>query len=525
MAKKQQESGPGTFMILALVFFILASLILGVTTYMGFNGQTELEAKAKEADDKAKTAAKNAAENQLRLDVLRVAVGSDQPEDRQALAGAPSDQVANVLDEVKKLSDKVGSAGMPGGKKAFEIPVAGGADGAAPAIIPNKTLPQLVKEWFKMAQDAEARARDAEAQRKKAVSDVQAAQAQRDADKKAFDDSVANLKAAMDAKIKDMDTKFLALKTEADKAAAGFKKTEEEWAIDRSKMEEQAGNYKGEIASLIGRLKQALNPDPSDIEGRWRNWNPAKMAERMGTITRKDETFVNIQFGTKMVLVPGQTFVVIPPNRSLVEVLEREKALTKHHYEVVSASAREPFSDNEMIKGMVEITDVLGPDTARARITYENQAIRNPIGKGDQLFNMTLSAGEKEHVAFAGIVDLDGDGRPDTEQFVQMLEKNNLIVDAYLDLRTGQIKGKGMNAGTRFLILGPEAPNVGAIKKMMDTAKTNGTQLIDARMFMNLIGIKPPSHALPPNYPSVNLGTDNDAAAPKEGEAKEPEKK
>ena len=34
-------------MILTLVFFILASLILGVTTYMGYKGQEELEVQTK----------------------------------------------------------------------------------------------------------------------------------------------------------------------------------------------------------------------------------------------------------------------------------------------------------------------------------------------------------------------------------------------------------------------------------------------------------------------------------------------
>jgi hypothetical protein len=243
----------------------------------------------------------------------------------------------------------------------------------------------------------------------------------------------------------------------------------------------------------------------------------------MGTITDKDQNgrFVNLQFSTRIQLLPGQTFVAIPSNRSLTEVLDREKALEKVHHERISLGPREPFADNEMIKGMVEITDVLGPDTARARITYETAPIRNPLTKGDQIFNMTLSSGEKEHVAFAGIIDLDGDGRPDTEAFIRVLEKNNLIVDSWLDLKTGQIKGKGMNSGTKFLILGSEAPvEVGGIKTMVKKAKENGTQIIDSRVFMSLIGVKPPRNAAPPNYPGVNLGTSEDAGAPaKDGDA------
>ena len=40
MAKK--KDGPGTGLIITLVFFVLATLILGITTYMGITGQEEL---------------------------------------------------------------------------------------------------------------------------------------------------------------------------------------------------------------------------------------------------------------------------------------------------------------------------------------------------------------------------------------------------------------------------------------------------------------------------------------------------
>jgi hypothetical protein len=212
--------------------------------------------------------------------------------------------------------------------------------------------------------------------------------------------------------------------------------------------------------------------------------------------------------------------VAIAADRSLIEVLEREKELERRHHTFVSLGPREPFADNELIKGMVEIADVTSKYNARARVTHEPLGIRNPIGKGDQLFNMSLSTGGKEHVAFAGIIDLDGDGRPDNEAFVRILEKNNLTVDAFLDLKTGEVKGK-MTTATRFLIIGSDAPAVGNLKKMVGEAKELGVQQIDARLFLNLIGVKPPRNPAPPAYPSVNLGT-GDAPAAKEGDVPMP---
>ena len=534
MAKRKEESGPGTFMILVLVFFVLASLILGVTTYLGYKGQEDLENQTKTAKEEAKKAQDNAAEQTLRRDALRIAVGVEDPDNRQELAGAPQGQMANVLDEIKRLTDKLGAAGtLPGGKNDGFVWQAGEG---GPAVAPRKTIPQIAKEWEKLAKDAEARYQAALRAQKTAEGNAQALQAQKEKDKEAFDAAVKALNDKMEAKIKAMDAAFIALKTTADQKGIEFKKVEDEWANAKAQLEDQLSNIKNDLTAERQRRQRAENPDPSDIEARWKNLNIARMAERMGTITDKSGTFVNLQFTTKIVLLPGQTFVVIPANRSLTEVLDREKSLEKVHHERVSLGPREPFTDNEMIKGMVEITDVTGAYTARARITYETAPIRNPLTKGDQIFNMTLSSGEKEHVAFCGIIDLDGDGRPDTEAFIRQLERNNLIVDSYLDLKTGEIKGKGMNSGTKFLILGSDAPvEVGRIKKMIKTARANGTQVIDSRVFMSLIGVKPPKGAAPPNYASVNLGpAEDDGSAPKDGaeapmpppapDAKEPKK-
>jgi hypothetical protein len=518
MAKRKEETGPGTFMILVLVFFVLASLILGITTYLGYKGQDDLEKATAEAKAAEKKAADNAAEQTLRRNVGRIASGVDDADNRQELAGAPPALLPNVLDEVKRYTDKLGAAGvLPGGKGEFVWPTAG--DG--PGVAPKKTIPQIAKEWEKLAKDAEARYQAEKRAKEKAQSDAQALQAQQQKDKEAFDAAVKSLNDQMAAKIKAMDAAFLALKTEAEKAGTNFKKIEDQWAEEKARLEEQLTSRLGDLKAERDRRLRAENPDPSDIEARWKNLNIAKMAERMGKITDKNGSFVNLQFAVHIQLLAGQTFVVIPANRSLVEVLDREKALEKVHHERVSLGPREPFTDNEMIKGMVEVTDLTGADSARARITYETAPIRDPLAKGDQIFNMTLSSGEKEHVALAGIIDLDGDGRPDTEAFMGLLQKNNLIVDSWLDLKTGEIKGKGMNSGTKFLILGTDAPvEVGRIKKMVKTARANGTQVIDSRVFMSLIGVKPPRNAAPPNYASVNLGpAEDDGTAPKEGDA------
>ncbi|HKA06226.1 MAG TPA: hypothetical protein VKD71_03145 [Gemmataceae bacterium] len=542
MAKRkaaQEPTGPGTFMILVLVFFVLASLILGVTTYLGFEGQGKLEDAAKEAKKKEDAAKTNADEQLARLEVNRIAIGSDTPQDRETLSGAARANAAAVLDEHKLIVDKLGQARLPGGRNEFTWPLMtdlekGGDGSSKPAPAPNKTIPQIAITWAKMAQDMKTKYENEVAAHTKTMSDKIAADKRADDQKKTFDDDVAKLTEQIRKKISDMDLAFAALKTEADKKGLDFKKTMDEWAADKTKLEEVIRSRENELKVKAGLIERLRNPDASDLLVKLQNLRPEKLAEKMGTVQSKNGTFVNISFAARVSLVQGQTFIVMPPRGSLVEVIEKEKVLEKAHHEYKSyGTVRDPFTDNEFIKGMVEVTRVTGPNSAEARITYQVNEIRNPIAKDDQLFNMALSSGEREHVAYAGIIDLDGDGRPDNEQFVRILEANNLKVDAYLDLRTGEIKG-AIDFKTKLLIIGSDAPIVGNVKVMMQQAKEKNVQLIDARMFLALIGIKPPKNPAPPAYSTVTLGgegsknVDPDApmppAAPKDEKKDEPKK-
>jgi len=325
-----------------------------------------------------------------------------------------------------------------------------------------------------------------------------------------------------------MDKAFLALKTEADKKGLDFKKTMDQWAEEKARLEESVRLVKQEREGSENKYKRAISGDQSDLLARLDKFDPAKVAEKLGTVSNRDASgFLTVTFSNRIHLVPGQSFVVISPTGSLVEVIEKEKELEKQHHGK-SLDAREPFSENERIKGMIEITEVIGPGTARARITSEPQQLRNPIAARDQLFNMALSSGEAEHVAYAGIIDLDGDGRPDNEAFVRILEKNNLKVDAFLDLKTGEIKGR-IDYKTKLLIIGSDAPLVGGVKTMIAQAQEKNVKTVDARMFLALIGVKPPKNPAPPAYNTVTLGGEGsknfDPEAPKdEGKKDEPKK-
>ena len=510
MAKKKPESGPGTFMIIALVFFVLASAILGVTTYLGFEGQTELEKKTAAATDEKKKLETRVAEETSRKNVLRIGVGIDDPQDREDLRGAAKANAAAILDEYKRVTDKLGGAAMPGGKNQFTW----GLAGDEPAPSPNKNILQITGLWAAAARDAEQRYKTETVAHQKTQEAKAAADKRAEDQKAAFDQQVADLTRQMKEKTDAMDKAFLALKEAADQKGKDFRKAMDDWANSKHQLEEVVLAGKAQNEVLRGRIHRLETADPSDLMARLNRADPSLIAQRMGNVQSKSGQFVNITFERRVDALPGQAFIVIASNTSLTEVLEREKGLEKKHTEYTSNDPREPFKDNELVKGMVEITRSTGYNAAEARITFHPQELRNPITKGDQLFNMALSSGSKEHIAFAGIIDLDGDGKSDNDNFLSILKRNNLVVDAHLDLKTGVIKGK-INPSTQFLILGTGAPLVGNIKKMVDEATQMKIPVVDSRRFLAVIGVKPPVSPAPPAYTSVTVGGEG-ARAPKD---------
>jgi hypothetical protein len=89
----------------------------------------------------------------------------------------------------------------------------------------------------------------------------------------------------------------------------------------------------------------------------------------------------------------------------------------------------------------------------RGRILRESEA---PIREGDLLFNLFWGA----RVAVAGYVSITGEPSDSPaeqnrqmEDFMHLLRNNGVQVDAYVDLRDGQIRGN-ITAKTRYLIRG-----------------------------------------------------------------------
>lgn len=142
-------------------------------------------------------------------------------------------------------------------------------------------------------------------------------------------------------------------------------------------------------------------------------------------------------------------------------------------------------------KAKIIVTRLLSdPHMAEARVVEED--IANPIIRGDRLFTPAWSPGRKIRFAFAGTVDMDGDGRGDMRRIRDLVAINNGIVDASPD-ENGNMVGM-ITTNTRYLVVGEaKLKNNAAIdarSAAIDQARANGVEQLSVVEFLDMMGWK-----------------------------------
>lgn len=161
-------------------------------------------------------------------------------------------------------------------------------------------------------------------------------------------------------------------------------------------------------------------------------------------------------------------------------------------------------------KGAIEVTQILGEHLAEARIVED--IISDPIMPGDVIYTPLWRPGEQQHVALAGDMDIDGDGKSDLKLLLNLISMNGAVADLYVD-DNGKIVGD-MTIDTRFLVLGKE-PEVKKGDKGDDPTKVysqvqkkaeslGGIRTITLGDFLKRVGFKHETHVV--RYgPGMNL--------------------
>jgi hypothetical protein len=525
MAKRRggAEGGSNMGLIMTLVFFILTTIVLGVTTYMGYAEVKDYDDKRKTAEGKMKDMEKEKDWYKFQAMVVREYAGHPVKEEK---AG---DDARTLLAKDKEEFSKTGNVSRKFGDKAPGLVDFKGfvetMDKTLPwkpgELAPATTYVTLVQAKDKEIANARNDAERAQKQLAETQEEKQRLQTKLDESDKLFKDAVASVrKDATSDRDKDraeiltlskaLDTenkakgKALGDFTEADKKRADLEvelKTKkgdlEKETRDKNEAATKRDELKNQLAEVTRRLPdsektaadRALDSEALKELGNWHK-DKAKMRWKIVRLDQKG-TMPYINLGSADGLETQTTFSV--------HSLGRDGKLSPTP------------------KGTVEVIQLVPnePHLARVRVTSVTDAKNDPIVAGDQLFNPTWGPGQPKHVAIAGLADLGGEGTEDAADLRRLLKRQNVVVDAYISTKNDKAPevlsdkgGKGdVTSKTNYLIIaeGLEAipnhakKNDKEFKKAFDDqvsqlrskATANGVTVISLQRYLDMIGYKP----------------------------------
>jgi hypothetical protein len=448
---------------IALVLLVLLCLVLSGVAYLGYAGQSDLEKEKAALKLEFANERKKAENADLQLAVSHFVTGIDDKKDQETLRGLRRTHKGEFDAELGKYGKEVNWDGNQ------ERPV--------------ESLLAMLEACRKKADAATKNMKASEEQRTQALEDYkrgidQKNQVIADLDKKLKDTSDLITKRGQ-AIQDEYDKALKALKDALPDNDANLKKIKE-LEVEKQKLVADLRKARDDMEIKIKKLEDKI--PQVDILG----YDQPK--GKVVTVDKTQQTcYLNL--GSADFVKPGLTFSVFG---------EKEYKPTAER------------------KASVEIVNITGEHMCMARVTEIKNAARKPIVTGDELYNPGWFPGLRDHVAIAGLIDLNSDGRDSTPEFVKALEKQGIIVDAWLDLKDLTLKGalKEVGPKTSYLIIGDE-PDLDkamigkegdprlekklnmreVIQKLRDDAKAKGVYVVDARRYMALMGMKVPKPA------------------------------
>lgn len=419
-------TGESRGLIITLVFFILASIVLGVIAYFGFAENNRFDTQRKDAEKKQIAAEKErdyyrflARQFKEYMGELPADERADFTRERDAwvagsLGSDMKDRAAYVglltkLDASRKFNQQRHAADNPYAKDVATM-----RDSLSTAIKDNANArddaARATAEKNAAVQRAETQKTEfdkgLEAAGKKAATDLETFSKETLAQRKAQIDQLSKEKTDQDVEIARLNAVIKTQQGSIKQQADMQRKLVEQKIVKKDAFENE--RPKGEIYSIDG-----------------------------------DGSNVMLRLSSTANLPPQQTFSV----------------------RGVSPSGEA----TSQIKGDVVVTNVLSDTLARARVTSVRDRASNPIIRGDKIFSIGWNPSLRQHVAIAGIIDVNGTGGDldvalrnpaeamrRLEEFKRGLEKQGMIIDAYLDLKTLKVVGQ-ITLETDFLIIGQAA--------------------------------------------------------------------
>ncbi len=189
--------------------------------------------------------------------------------------------------------------------------------------------------------------------------------------------------------------------------------------------------------------------------------------------------------------------------RVWINVGESDRLPKRTNFSVYTKTHRGVGRDEEDIKGAIEVTRLIGPHLAEARILQEDK--RRPMMKGDPIYTPLWSPGHAETFALVGLIDIDGDRRSDRELLHDIIKTTGSTITTEVDDK-GKLLGEPISVQTKFLVVGeiPD-PVIGGIpsekkialdigaafKDLRNQARKQGIRRVKLSEFLKYIGYRP----------------------------------
>jgi hypothetical protein len=453
------------------VFFILATIGLGVATYFGFSEQDKFEKTAKDEKKAAETFKNDRNWYKFQVMMLRAYIG-------EAQGMADGDQLGTL----KNQFDNGSLSGMSVAKDKDDVTkvlkpleTQFGWNGNLPKQTYKDLLAKAKTDYDTLAKtNKELQTALAKAKKEAETKDGELVAARAD-----YITQLNNLKKTLKEDFTKSDKDLIDLRGKFTTLSEANKKDLEKLENEKKAVLAQLKLRDGEISELKKKVKNR--------EDRIAAIEPKSMEAPVGL--RTDWKIVEMdRRGTNPYINLGSA--------------DRVKSQLTFSIHGISADGQ----INPQPKGTLEVVNVINDHLSQTRITAVTDRNRDPILKGDVIYNPSWNPTIPKHVAIAGIIDLTGDGRDSLREFMRSLERQNIVVDAYLDPKDGSVKGKGITFRTDYLIIGdtPDAPLGGkdaggvrgkivAGRKDMETAaKKYGVPSVGLLRYLDMIGYRLP---------------------------------
>ncbi|HET6882264.1 MAG TPA: hypothetical protein VFI31_19015 [Pirellulales bacterium] len=394
---------------IALIIFVMLTILLSVTTFMFFREYQEADERSRVDKGAATDAQKQMRDAVTEMEKVKEFIGVSPQ--------AKLDDVRQTLDEdMKKYA-----ATAPDESKfyhpALEFLFKTLEERTSELVAARLTIQQEKDEREKVENAKQEQVAAAEEHARKAEADLAEAKKEFDAERKRMLDDNEDLKKQLAKKNEDMS-----------QLAETSKKTEEDLKGENKKLS-TANVYLTEKIDVLDPTTGFEVPDGKIV---WVD-------------QQSRSAYINV----------GQS-----------DGLKRQTM-----FSVLAGD--EDVGDDQKTKGRIEVTEILGPHFAEARILEDRMT--DPLVQGDKIYTPLWQPGRTDGFGIIGFIDMDGDGSDDRDMLRDLIRLNGGRIDAE-DTKDGKQIGE-LNVNTRYLIVGEPPQDAAVLSKAFTTLGRDAQKL------------------------------------------------